>query len=322
MQGFDPKFVDLPDYILKITKEIWEDRGLATLNDYYGDDLPMRFASGIVHGKNAVITGTMATLAEFPDRQLLGEDVIWSGNDQDGYLSSHRLVTMGTHTGHGFFGKPTGKRFTARAIADCYCINNQITDEWLIRDSSAILLDLGKDPKKFARKLIAREGGPENCTRPFTPQIDRTGPYKGRGNDNERGAQLADMLQKIMAADFAHIPKAYDRAVEVNHPGKRGGWGWPAADAAWLQLRSAFPSATFSIDHQIGREDSGQPPRAAIRWSLNGRHDGYGTFGKPSGAPVHIMGFTHAEWGPYGLKREFTLFDDVSIWKQIHLHAG
>ena len=38
MRGFDPKFVDLPDYILKITKEIWEDRGVATLNDYYGDD--------------------------------------------------------------------------------------------------------------------------------------------------------------------------------------------------------------------------------------------------------------------------------------------
>ena len=34
MKGFDPKFADFPDYILKITQEIWEDRGIATLNHY------------------------------------------------------------------------------------------------------------------------------------------------------------------------------------------------------------------------------------------------------------------------------------------------
>ena len=33
----------------------------------------------------------MATLAEFPDRMLLGEDVIWSGTPEEGMLSSHRI---------------------------------------------------------------------------------------------------------------------------------------------------------------------------------------------------------------------------------------
>jgi hypothetical protein len=28
MKGFDPKFRDFPDYIIGITKEIWEDRGI------------------------------------------------------------------------------------------------------------------------------------------------------------------------------------------------------------------------------------------------------------------------------------------------------
>jgi ABC-type sugar transport system substrate-binding protein len=35
MKGFDPKFADFPDYIIGITKEIWEDRGIATLHRYY-----------------------------------------------------------------------------------------------------------------------------------------------------------------------------------------------------------------------------------------------------------------------------------------------
>ena len=30
MKGFDQKFKDFPDYILGITKEIWEDRGIST----------------------------------------------------------------------------------------------------------------------------------------------------------------------------------------------------------------------------------------------------------------------------------------------------
>ena len=76
MKGFDPKFADLPDYILKITEEIWEGRGLRTLDHHYAADLPMRFPSGLVRGNQAVFDGTLATLAEFPDRRLLGEDVI------------------------------------------------------------------------------------------------------------------------------------------------------------------------------------------------------------------------------------------------------
>jgi len=29
MKGFDPKFMDFPDYVLRATKEIWEDRGVS-----------------------------------------------------------------------------------------------------------------------------------------------------------------------------------------------------------------------------------------------------------------------------------------------------
>lgn len=32
----------------------------------------------------------------------------------------------------------------------------------------------------------------------------------------------------------------------------------------------------FSIDHQIGRDDPMMPSRAAVRWSLHGKHDGFG----------------------------------------------
>ena len=39
MKGFDPKFRNFPHYILGITKEIWEERKIAKLNDYYANCL-------------------------------------------------------------------------------------------------------------------------------------------------------------------------------------------------------------------------------------------------------------------------------------------
>ena len=82
MQGFNPKFNTFPDYILGITHEIWEQRGVDSLNHYYANDIIVRSPASVVIGNQAVIKATYATLDEFPDRQLLGEDVIWSGNQR------------------------------------------------------------------------------------------------------------------------------------------------------------------------------------------------------------------------------------------------
>ena len=114
MQGFDPRFKDFPDYIIGITKEIWEDRGLATLHDYYSPDIIVRSPSSVVVGNKDVIAATMATLAEFPDRTLLGEDVIWSGTPEEGMLSSHRIYSTATHSGDGVYGAASGTRLQYR----------------------------------------------------------------------------------------------------------------------------------------------------------------------------------------------------------------
>ncbi len=322
MKGFSNRFSDFPDYIIGITKEIWEERGLSTLHDYYSEDIPVRSPGSVVRGNKGVIAATMATLAEFPDRTLLGEDVIWSGSPEEGMLSSHRLHSTATHMHDGVYGKATGKKLDYRIIADCHAINNQINDEWLIRDQGAIVRQLGWEPKEYAADLIEREGGPEHCVRPFTPENDIAGPYTGKGNDNEWGQKYADILRQIMNANLRIIPQEYDRAVNLEHPGGVSALSHDGADKFWIGLRSSFPSAEFSIEHQIGREDPLMPPRAAIRWGLWGKHDGWGAFGAPTGAQVYVMGATHVEFGPWGIRREYTLFDETAIWKQILLATG
>jgi hypothetical protein len=322
VNGFDAKFIDFPDYIIGITKESGDERARATLHHYYRPDIGVRTPSTVAIGNQNVIGATMATLHEFPDRTLLGEDVIWSGTPEDGMLSSHRLLSTATHLGDGAYGKATGKRLVYRIIADCHAINNQINDEWLIRDQGAIVRQMGWDPEEFARDQIEREGGPEDCVKPLTPATDKPGPYKGRGNDNEWGQRYADLLTRIMNADMAVIPEAYDRAAQLEYAGGVTGHGFGDADKFWMGLRSAFPSATFKIDHIIGRDDPMMPPRAALRWSLHGKHDGWGVFGAPSGAEVYVLGLCHAEFGPCGLRRECVIYDETAVWKQIALAKG
>lgn len=317
-----PRYTDPESYILGITKDIWEDRGISLLETAYAPDIIMRNAGGMKVGNTSVIDDTLAKMAAFPDIEILGEDVIWSGDPNGRYLSSHRTIITGTHTGHGVYGPPSAKRFTVRCIADCSVLNEVIDDEWLAYDTGAQARQLGHDPAEFARARIIAEGGPDRAARPFAPDQDRDGPYLSRGNDNEWGARLADIVTRIMGKDVTVIRPEYDRAVRIEHAGGHGGWGTLQAEAIWMALRSSFPSARFRIHHVIGRSDPHQPHRAAIRWSLDGTHDGFGRFGAPTGAPVHVMGFTHAEFGPWGLRREFTLFDEVAIWKQIHLHTG
>jgi hypothetical protein len=322
MQGFDSKFKDFPDYIIGITREIWENRGIATLHHYYSDDIVVRSPGSVVVGNVDVIGATMATLAEFPDRRLLGEDVIWSGSPEEGMLSSHRIFSTATHAHNGVYGEATGKQLRYRIVADCHAINNQINDEWLIRDQGAIVRQLGWEAKTYAADLIEREGGPEAAVRPLSPETDIAGPYKGRGNDDPWGAKYADILNRIMGADLAVVPAEYDRAVQTAYPGGETGVSHDAVDSFWMGLRAALPDATFSIDHVIGREDPMMMPRAAVRWSLAGKHSGWGCFGQPTGADIYVLGISHAEFGPWGLRREYTLFDETAVWKQILLKTG
>ena len=332
MKGFSNRWKDFPDYIIGITKEIWEDRGVGTLHDYYGKDIVVRSPMGIQRGNKAVMASTMATINEFPDRELFGDDVIWNDDPEYGLLSSHRLITRATHGADGQFGPASGKPWTVRVIADCAAKNDCIYDEWLVRDYGGIVRQLGMDPATYAAALIEAEGGPDKANRPFTPDQDVDGGYNSRGNDNEWGQRYGETLTRMMKdLEFQLIPQVYDRSVNCEYAGGRSVYSHDSVTKFWLGLRSSFPDAEFKIHHQIGMDGDMLPPRAAIRWSLDGTHSGWGTFGKPTGAKVHVFGMCHAEYGPFvnkdgpqdaSIRRECALYDEVAIWKQILMQTG
>ena len=78
MKNFDNEFKNLKDYILKITYRIWEERGVERIRDYYGEKALVKTPTSVSDNVDDVISSTYKTLQMFPDRQLLGEDVVWS----------------------------------------------------------------------------------------------------------------------------------------------------------------------------------------------------------------------------------------------------
>jgi len=70
-------FDTVQDYIYGITREIWEERGVGTkLRAYYADDCLVRAPTGLTDSMAGVAGDTLQTLHQFPDRWLVGEDVI------------------------------------------------------------------------------------------------------------------------------------------------------------------------------------------------------------------------------------------------------
>ena len=69
------------------------------------------------------------------------------------------------------------------------------------------------------------------------------------------------------------------------------------------------------------------PPRAAIRWSLHGRHEGWGVLADQRALrftswACRIVEFGALVGGHPLIRREFTLYDEVAIWKQILMQTG
>ena len=323
MKGFANQFKDLPDYILKITYQIWENRDVESIMQYYAENIPVRSPSGVIYGPEAVVKATNATLNEFPDRQLLGEDVIWIGDEENGFLSSHRILSKATHQNDGTYGPATGKKLVYRVIADCACRNNQVYDEWLVRDQGSIVRQIGIDPKTFAANQIQSEGGREKCNIPFNASTNIESKYVAPPQTSfDTGEDYGYILSNIMDNNSNIFQEGYDRAVRQEQAGGLTGYGRDDVEKFWMNLRSSFPDAKFTLEHCANLQENKQTNKSAIRWSLIGKHSGSGLFGAPTHTEVYVMGINHAEFNSKGVKNEWVLFDETAVWKQILLKTG
>ena len=312
---------DIVDYILGITFEIWEEAGIDLIHQYYAADSVIWGLDGITHSAAAVVDGTRETLRGFPDRLLLAENVIWSGNRDDGYYTSHRLLSLATNDGPTLYGPATGVRIRMLNIADCIVENGMITREWLVRDNMTLATQLGAEPVSAARDMAARRSPelsewltaeasrvravqlPDSADRPVSPREDPTG-FAWR------------VLKSCWQGDQAtfnttHAPYSVMHRSPLRHySGRAEVYGY------YDNLRRILGDAHFSVDHVSSQPFAENGIDIAVRWTATGEHRGEVMGVEPSGKPMFILGVTHWRCINDRISAEWTIFDDLAVLSQ------
>ena len=155
LKGFDPAYRNIIDYIVRITYRIWEtdDREVDYIGQCYAPDSVVFDDYGLQKGSKKIISDTYHTTAAFPDIVLDAEEVIWAGNDEIGFHTSHLTRIIGTNTGESRYGAAKGTRVHFLVIANCVALENDIFLEHVLYNTSAMLKQMGKDPWKEAERL-------------------------------------------------------------------------------------------------------------------------------------------------------------------------
>jgi len=221
LDGFDADYLDIVDYIVRCTHRIWEEKRISLIRTHYTADCELHTLAGEVRGVDAVVDNTIKTIAAFPDRTLYADNVIWTGNDRDGFYTSHRIVSHMTNLGASDLGPPTGRRAIITTIADCAIRANRIYEEWLVRDNLSLVLQLGLDPHAIARDRAARAA--PGAAPGQAPATDPE--WRPRGPEHplqSACAQAADRWRALWNdRDFAFVRDVYAPACTVWAPAGR-----------------------------------------------------------------------------------------------------
>jgi predicted ester cyclase len=313
---------DIVDFILGITFEIWEERGVDLIRRYYADDCIVWGLDGITHGAQAVVDATWATLDAFPDRKLLAEHVIWSGNRENGYYTSHRLLSMATNEGPTVYGPATGTRIRMTNIADCVVENGVITREWLVRDNMMFATQLSADPIEAARGMRAKRSAEhqhwldEERSRVGAIEVpDSVTTAVGPSENPEAFAWRAlwsAWTGNRTVFDTLHAPYCVLHRSPFRHYSGRG-----EVFGYYETLGEILGQPSFSVDHIAAQPFSSNGIDIAVRWTAAGTHQGEVMGIAPTGNPMFILGITHWRCIAGRIAIEMTVFDDLAVLSQL-----
>lgn len=325
MKGFDDEFVDIVDYIVRITHRIWEEKGIGRIYDYYSHNCAVHTAYGSSYDREDVIAGTQKTLSAFPDRRLYADDVIWSGNDKDGYHTSHRITSIGHNSGYSAYGAPTGRKVVWRAIANCFVKENRVVEEWLVRDELNLVQQLGFDGREVAAKL-ARQETKNDIPRHAHGEISAMrGSISPEALPSQPSGEfdIEDFVRRnyhdIWNRRLLDSIRANYVETHICHTvSGREFYGADEYTAYVLSLLGMFPDAKMTVDHIYWIANAADRYRVAVRWSLVGMHSGAGVYGEPTGKRVNIMGISHHHVQGGKFVAEWTVFDEIALLKQLY----
>ncbi len=324
MKGFESQYQNIIDYIVRITYQIWEEKNIGYIYDTYSKDCRVWDEFGLQSGSEKIVADTIHTNNAFPDIRLFADEVIWAGDENNSFHTSHRTIITGTNIGFSKFSKPTGKSVRLFCIANCVAKNNEIYYENVVYDTAGLIKQLGFDLNEVA-KQIANEG----IKGPFAPNFKNSKQKRKITKLKPISFEIPNKIQNIREfvhavydtiwnrRNFSAINKAYSNNVEFEGSTGRKFKGVKQLRIFIISMISAFPDLALSIEdlYWMGNVQDGY--LVSVRWGAVGTHKGNGVYGLPTNRECYLLGITQWEIKNNKIIREWTGFNELAILMQL-----
>jgi hypothetical protein len=307
---------------VRITHRIWEDQDVGYIYDTYAPGCIVHDDSGPGYGVEHVVEGTIASIHAFPDTRSWADDVIWAGDDEQGFATSHRYVTTGHHLGSWRWGAPTGRKVNLWGIANCVVRENEIVEEWVLYNTTSRLMQLGLDVR-----AAAREYGNELAVLRADQHVGEVQRLAGgRAPEYYRpSGGLADVENLVRALwhnvynrrDLSWIDKAYASTVRWRGPSNRLGYGQQDVRAMARALLATFPDLGMAVDEVYWMGNDGDGYRVSVRWTAYGTHRGHGLYGDPTHRRVRVWGINQLYIAGGRITDDWMMFNEFDVLAQI-----
>ncbi len=323
MRGFEATYRDIVDYIIRITHRIWEDQDVGYIYDTYAPGCFVYDDSGPHYGVERVVESTIAAVHAFPDTRSWADDVIWAGDDEQGFVTSHRYVTTGHHLGAWRWGPATRRKVDLWGIANCVVRENEIFEEWVLYNMVSRLMQLGIDPAGAAREYgnelnrsVAdrHQGEVQRLIGGRSPEYfpESSGP----GFDVEHFVR-ALWHNLYNRRDFSSVDRAYAPAARWRGTSDRVGYGPQDVKGMARALLATFPDLGMQVDEVYWMGNEAEGFRVSVRWTAQGTHRGYALYGQPTNRRVHLWGINQLYISHGRITEDWNMFNEFDVMAQI-----
>lgn len=322
MRGFEEHYTDIVDYIVRATHRCWEEKDVGYIYDFYKHSCVVRDESGTIFGRDRVIENTIGLLNAFPDMRWLPGEVIWSGDDEVGFHTSHRVLFIGTNTGWSAFGPPTGRRCKFWGMANCIAVGNEIYDEYVIENSASLIQQLGFDVFEVAQRTVAGFKGYAQSGFGEPARLQGQGkpahlppPSTGAFDPEEFVRRMLHYVWNWrmvgMTRDF------FADTVRAHGPAERLATGLGDYQAQVMARLAMFPDLALTVDDLYFMGNDAEGFMVAARWTVVATHRGPGIYGAPTGRQVRMWGISHFDIRHGRIVEEWTMFNEFSVLQQL-----
>ncbi len=323
MRGFEDTYIDIIDYIVRITHRIWEEKDIGYIYDTYSHSSRVYDDYGLQYGRDKIVADTVHTINAFPNIRLFADEIVWAGDDEVGFHTSHRTVIAGHNTGYSKYGPPTRRKVVCWCIANCVALANEIFEEWVIYDTASLIQQLGFDLREKARE--------------FGNEIDWDSLHDQRFGESERlPGQGKPVLRAYKSGSFdvedfirvtyqniwnrrmlGTVRQAYAPQMRFRGSTNRVYYGRGEYQSFILSLMAMFPDLALQIDdiYWMGNDQDGY--LTSVRWSISGAHRGHGIYGPPTGRPISMWGISQHRIKNSHIVDEWMMFNEFAVMQQI-----